>query len=192
MSTFEYFTVLLSFVVSLGVANLLQALTQMMQAGSRVRISLAYGLWFASIFNLQIAFWLKAWTYSANYQMRTETTILPLVLAILAFITCGLATPRVPAEGVIDLRAFHAKQGPKYQGAYAAFMLVSIIQAIIMHDVAEAQSDQALLLDNIVAGLIAATCIAAACFPKQNWLQIGAPAVFLLSFLRYYGQLMEA
>jgi len=113
MSSFEFFTVLLSFVVSIGVANLLQTVAQLMQAQERVRFSLTWALWAGAIFNLQITYWLRSWTYHENFTLRTETSVPPLVLAIIAFMACGLASPRVPDTGEIDLQAFHNDDGRK-------------------------------------------------------------------------------
>jgi hypothetical protein len=190
MSSFEFYTVLLSFVVSLGVASLLQAVTRLIQDSSRVRFSLTWALWAAAIFNLQIVYWLRSWTYHEHFSLRTETSIPPLVLAIMAFIACGLATPRIAEQGAIDLRDFHVKQGRKYQIAYAAFMLMAVVQGILMRDVGN--DPAAIVQDTITQIVIAFVAIACAVFQKQRWLQIGAPAVFLIAAVAYYGRLMEA
>ncbi len=189
MTSFEFFTVLLSFVVSLGMANLLQTVARLIQESARVHFSLAYALWAAAIFNLQIIFWLRSWSYHEGFALRTETSIPPLVLAITAFIACGLATPRIPEGGPIDLRGFHSKQGRKYQIAYAAFMLVAIVQGFLMSDLSSDTSD--LLRDTAVQAVIALIAIAAAIFQRQRWLQVAAPALFLLSAISFYGRLME-
>jgi hypothetical protein len=189
MTSFEFFTVLLSFVVSLGVASLLQAVIRLIQEGPRVRFSLTWALWAAAIFNIQIIYWLRSWSYHEHFSLRTETSIPPLVLAIIAFVACGLATPRIAEQGAIDLRDFHAKQGLKYQLAYAAFMFMAIAQGILMRDVGE--NPATVVTDSITQGIIAFVAIACAVFPQVRWLQVGAPAVFLMSAVAYYGRLME-
>ncbi len=192
MSSFEFFTVLLSFVVSIGVANLLQTVAQLMQAQERVRFSLTWALWAGAIFNLQITYWLRSWTYHENFTLRTETSAPPLVLAIIAFMTCGLASPRIPDTGEIDLRAFHNDDGRKYQIAYAAFMLVAIVQGLLMADIAsEALPPSKLLEDSIFQGAFAVMAILAAVFHKVRWLQVSVPALFIIFGLGFYGQMME-
>ncbi|MEY4783080.1 MAG: hypothetical protein RIR41_1015, partial [Pseudomonadota bacterium] len=52
MSVFEFYTVLLSFVVSLGVASLLSAIARLAQEAGRVKFSWSYALWTIAIFNL--------------------------------------------------------------------------------------------------------------------------------------------
>ena len=192
MSSFEFFTVLLSFVVSIGVANLLQTVAQLMQAQERVRFSLTWALWAAAIFHLQITYWLRSWTYHENFMLRIETSVPPLVLAIIAFMACGLASPRVPDTGEIDLRAFHNDDGRKYQIAYAAFMLMAIVQGILMADIAsEALPPSKLLVDSMIQGAFAVMAILAAVFHKVRWLQVSVPALFIIFALGFYGQLME-
>jgi hypothetical protein len=89
MTSFEFFTVLLSFVVSLGVAGLLQSVVRLVQEAPRVKFSLTWALWAGAIFSLQIIYWLKSWTYHEHFTLRIETSIPPLVLAIVAFMACG-------------------------------------------------------------------------------------------------------
>jgi hypothetical protein len=189
MSAFEFFTVLLSFVVSLGVASMLLAVTGLIQESSRVRFSLSYALWAATIFDLQITFWLKSWTYHEAYALRIETSVPPLLLAIIAFIACGLATPRIPETGEIDLRAFHTRQGRKYQVAYAIFMVVAIAQAWLMRNMADDSSN--LVMDSIILAVLAVIAVAAAILHRLRWVQILAPAILLVSAVAFYGRLME-
>jgi hypothetical protein len=189
MSSFEFFTVLLSFVVSLGVASLLHGVIRLIQEGPRVRFSFAWALWAASIFNVQIVFWLRSWSYHEHFSLRVETSLPPLALAIIAFVACGLATPHIPEEGVVDLREFHAKQGRKYQIAYAAFMVMATVLGLLMREIGSNPSR--ILPDSISQIVIALIAIAAVVFQRQRWLQIGAPAAFLVSALAYYGPLFE-
>lgn len=192
MSSFEFFTVLLSFVVSIGVAHLLQTVASLIQEHDRVRFSLTWALWAAAIFNLQVTFWLRSWIYHEQFTLRTETSVPPLVLAIIAFLTCGLVAPRVRESGEIDLRAFHEEDGRKYQIAYAAFMAVAIVQGILMADIAsEKLPENKLLVDSIVQAVLGVMAIVAAVFNRARWLQIAVPAVFILFALNFYGRMME-
>jgi len=188
MSAFEFFTVLLSIVVSLGVASLLHNVVRLIHEAARVRFSLTWALWAATIFNLQIIYWFRAWAYHEHFTIAAKTAIPPLVLAITAFMACGLATPHIADEGPVDLRDFHHKQGRKYQIAYAAFMAVAVVQGFLMAPISG--SPDGLIRDSIVEGLAAVLAIACAALPRQAWLQIACPIIFLVSGLSYYGTLM--
>jgi hypothetical protein len=189
LASFEFFTVLLSFVVSLGVATLLLSVARLIQEANRVHFSFAWALWAIVIFDLQVTFWLKSWGYREGYSLRVETSIPPLALAIVAFIACALATPPIPDVGPIDLRGFHAKHGRKYQIAYAIFMFLAIIQSILMRDIAADPTP--LMSDIVVQTLLALAAIAAALIRKHRWLQIAIPAVILVSAGIFYNRLME-
>lgn len=188
MTAFEFFTVLLSFVVSLGVASLLGAVARLMQEARRVKFSLAYALWAAMIFNLQVTFWLKSWSYHSAFELRVSTSFPPLVLAILAFFVCALATPQIPVEGEIDLREFHERQVRKYASMVAAFMLMAAVQGYMMQDI---KSDPTQVsVDALFQVVFAGVAVLAAIFRRVRWLQIIVPAAFLVASPDYYGRLI--
>jgi hypothetical protein len=189
MSVFEFFTVLLSFIISLGIASLLSAVARLLQDAGRVRFSWSYALWAAAIFNIQILYWLKSWSYHDTYALRPANFGPPLVLAMLAFLACGLATPPTPDEGEIDLIAFHDRQGPKYMLTVAAYMTTAIVQGALMGDYSQvggAPADAA-----FPAGLAIMT-LAAAVFHRVRWLQVAAPTVHIVASISYYGILLSA
>lgn len=188
VSSFEFFTVLLSIIVSLGVASLLHNVVRLIQEAARVKFSLTWALWAATIFNVQVIYWFRAWAYHEQFTISARTAIPPLILAILAFMACGLATPHIADAGSVDLREFHARQGRKYQVAYAAFMAVAVVQGLLMAPIA-GNADN-LARDSIVEGVAALLAIACAIFHRQTWLQIICPILFLISGLAYYGTLL--
>jgi hypothetical protein len=187
MSDFDFFTVLLSFIVSLGVTSLLAAVARLLQESDRVAFSWRYLLWAAAVFNIQVTFWLKSWSYHETYVMRISTTLPPLLLAIVAYLACALASPPVPEHGRINLATFHERQGPKYALAVAAFFVVAIIQAAIMGDLLP--RDGGVPLDAIVQCGFAALAVTAA-FVRNRWLQIAAPIIYLVGSAQYYRQLI--
>ena len=189
MSDFDYFTVLLSFIVSLGVTTLLAAVARLLQESERVVFSWRYALWAAAIFNLQVSFWLKSWSYHDSYVMRVSTVMPPLLLAIAAFLACGLAAPHVRDDGgPVDLRAFHDRQGGKYIVAVAAFMVVAIVQAAAMGDLFP--NGLSFPLDALVQASLSGLAVAAAVFRRTVWLQTAVPLVLLIGSLPFYGRLI--
>ena len=188
MSDFDFFTVLLSFVVSLGVTTLLTAMVRLLQESHRVVFSWRYALWAAAIFNLQVSFWIKSWSYRDTYQMHISSALPPLLLAIAAFFACGLATPPIREEGPIDLKAFHETNGPKYALAFAAFMALAVVQAALYGDLFPAGSS--VPVDAIMQTSFAALGIAAAMTPRRRWVQFAVPIIFLAGSVGYYEKLI--
>lgn len=189
MSVFEFYTVLLSFVVSLGVASLLGSIVRLFQEADRVRVSLPHALWIVAIFNLQITFWLKSWTYRDAFDLRVSTAVPPLVLAIIAFFACGLVTPHIPEEGTVDLQAFHARQGRKYEITVALFMFVAIVQAALMDGFFTTAE---MVTDSVFQFALAVLAIAAALAPRRRWIQVAVPAIWIVGGLVYFPRLLAA
>ena len=189
MSVFEFYTVLLSFVVSLGLASLLGSIVRLLQVADRVRFSWPHALWTVTIFNLQIVFWLKSWTYRDSFDLSVSTALPPLVLAIIAFFACGLVSPHIPEDGTVDLEEFHARQGRKYQTAAALFMLAAIIQAALMDGFF---TTAAMVTDSVFQFGLAMLAIAAALTPRSRWMQVAAPAIWVLSVLFFLPRLLAA
>ena len=188
MSDFDFFTILLSFVISLGVTTLLAAVARLVQESDRVVFSWRYALWAAAIFNLQVTFWIKSWSYRNSYEMHLSTAMPPLILAIAAFLACGLATPPIRDGGPIDLKAFHETNGKKYAIAFAVFMVLAIVQAAVYGDLFPDGSN--VPVDTIMQAAFAALAGAAARRPRWHWLQVAAPIVLLAGSIGYYEKLI--
>jgi hypothetical membrane protein len=111
-----------------------------------------------------------------------------LLLAIVGYLACGLATPPIPDEGVIDLDAFHERQGPKYMVAITVFMALAIVQGVLMgdfrFDAAEMPWD---IIVQVGLGLLA---LVSAMLLRRRWIQILAPSIFLTSSVFYYLRLI--
>jgi hypothetical protein len=187
MTAFEFFTVLLSIVVSLGVASLLIAVSRLIQESHRVHFSLTYALWLVAIFNLQITFWLKAWSYHAAYELHVSTSIPPLVLAIIAFLACALATPPIPDEIEINIDEFHTSQVRKYASAMAAFFIAAIAQAALMDPVVDVTGRT---IDTAAQLAYAVMFLFAAAYRRVRWLQRLVPVIFIIGSVFYFSQLI--
>jgi len=188
MSVFEFYTVLLSFVVSLGVASLLSAIARLVQEAGRVKFSWSYALWTIAIFNLMITFWIKSWSYYDTFELRLAHAGPPLLLAIVGYLACGLATPSIPGEGVIDLDAFHERQGRKYMLAITIFMAVAIFQGALMGDFRFDSADMP--WDIAVLAGLGLLALVSAMLLRVRWIQILAPVIFLTSSVFYYQRLI--
>jgi hypothetical protein len=188
MSVFEFYTFLLSFVVSLGVASLLSAIARLVQEAGRVKLSWSYALWTIAIFNLMITFWIKSWSYHDTFELRLAHAGPPLLLAIVGYLACGLATPPIPDEGVIDLDAFHERQGPKYMVAITIFMALAIVQGVLMGDFRFDAAEMP--WDIIVQVGLGSLALVSAMLLRRRWIQILAPIIFLTSSVFYYLRLI--
>jgi len=182
LSLFEFYTVLLSFIVSLGMTSLLTSIGRLVQEADRVRFSWPFALWATAIFIMQVVFWLRSWSYRDVVTLEVSMALPPLGLAVIAFFVSALATPRIPDEGVIDLRAFHQNQGRKYAFAYALFMALAIGQSLIMDGPA---TNQDAIIDMARTAAVGGLACIAGLFRGAPVIQIGAPLLILLGISNY-------
>lgn len=180
MGLFEFYTVLLSIVISIGLASLLGTAMRLIQDADRVTFSAIHALWAVAIFLQQLGFWLKSWDYHALTDLTPVIFFTPLSLAILAYACSALVTPHIPEHGPIDLKAFHARQSPRYAVAMAAYLLMAIVQAIMMDPMT---AD--LQIDGLVMGLMAAVILVSVRWSRIAWLQVLTPCLIMLAQLRF-------
>jgi hypothetical protein len=64
-----------------------------------------------------------------------------------------------------------------------------IAQSVLMANLSADASS--LVMDSTIQAGMAVIAIVAALFQRQRWLQIGAPAAFLVGAVMFYGRLME-
>lgn len=180
MGLFEFYTVLLSIVISIGLASLLGAGIRLIQEADRVTFSAVHALWAAAIFLQQLGFWLKSWDYHALTDLTPVIFFIPFVLAILAYACSALVTPHIPEHGPVDLKAFHVRHSPKYAVTMAAYFLMAIVQAVMM-DPMTAE----LRIDALVMGAMATIVLASARWSNVRWLQVITPCLILIAQLRF-------
>jgi len=111
LSTFEYLSVALSFVIGLGVTYLLSSVLSLFRARRTCRPDWLALLWAGYIFTYQVQFW---W---ASFEASTmETWTLPQFLGLLAFSLLlfgagGLVIPHDAARHPEGLRAYFETDG---------------------------------------------------------------------------------
>jgi hypothetical protein len=91
-----------------------------------------------------------------------------------------MVTPHIPEHGPIDLKAFHARQSPRYAVAMGAYLLMAIVQALLMDPMTNA-----LQIDVLVMALMAAVVLASARWSQIVWLQVMTPCLIALAQLRF-------
>ncbi len=92
MSEFEIFTVVLSFILGLGIAQILSSVVFLIHSRRDVALSWTPFLWALALFELHINFLFAAfWFYSADRAFVWY--LLDLVSAVLLFISGGLVLP---------------------------------------------------------------------------------------------------
>jgi len=125
LSTFEYLSVALSFVIGLGVTYLLSSLLSLFRERRTCRPDWLALLWAGYIFTYQVQFWWATFEASAM-----ETWTLPQFLGLLSFSLLlfgagGLVIPRDAARYPEGLRAYFETDGRWGVGLLSTYFVLA-------------------------------------------------------------------
>lgn len=190
MTAFDFYSVLLSFIVSAGVAALLSGVARLIQESSRVVFSWTHALWMLVIFEFQINMWLKAWSYHSTYSLAPASVLLPMMMAVLVYLSAALVIPQVPPTGEIDLPAFHRGEGPKYIAAVAAIYVAAFTLEIALGEVDRSGHMVPIAPSTIIIRFVLIGACMAAIIWRRSWVPLAVGAFQLVMNTIYLFQLL--
>lgn len=179
MSLFEYVIVLVSVVLSLGIARLLETHAHLLKLGPKVRWSPTYLLWLLIIFFSHVDLWASLWMVQQSEAWTLLSLLSVLLAAVTLFYASILSAPEFETGQPIDLWAFHIDNRRRYIGAAAAYLLMG---AILNMTVLVGHFDWATVLGTLPGlGLFLA-----AIFVRHRWAQIIIPIVVAVMMTVYF------
>lgn len=174
MSSFEFVSVLLSLVVSLGLAHLLTAIARMLQAKD-LKFSFLLAGWIGvALFNC-LDLWFSLWAARETPIWSLGYILLWLAAATSIYMFAWLVVPEGKLDGV-DLRAYHYENRRRFLPAAAAYLACGFI---INMTVAQFQT-----LASFTAIAYFLPIIVAWIWPNR-WVQFGALIVMWALFIQY-------
>ncbi|MEN8375196.1 MAG: hypothetical protein ABFS34_07080 [Gemmatimonadota bacterium] len=124
MSDFEVFSVVLSFILGLGVAQILSAVVFAIQSRREIALSWTPFLWAFAIFLFHVNFLFAAfWFYSADRAF--EWYLVDLISAVLIFLSGGLVLPSKARPATLDFGDFFDKDGRLALVPLGVFLLLA-------------------------------------------------------------------
>jgi len=125
LSRFEYFSVLISIVIALGISEMASCWGALLRQRREVRFYWVHALWTVFAVLLLVQFWwgfwnfrsVETWSFPALLAVVTEALVLVLAAMVL--------TPRAAPKEVIDLRSHYYQQSRVFF-CLGAFLLVQL------------------------------------------------------------------
>ena len=184
MNPFEHVGVLYSFIVSLGLAQVMTTVGALVQARRRVRFSCLFAIWLLIALLSHLNLWLQLWEYRQIRSWSVGAIFVLLGWAGAVFMMTTLIQPRVRDGEPVDLPAFHAEQRQGYILAFVAAFVISL-GADALIEGGRLPRDELIL--NAVAGAVVMLPFSAlAFFSARPWAQwtgaLGTLAMAALSF----------
>jgi hypothetical protein len=186
MTIFEHLSVLLSLILSLGIASLLLGVARLAQDWKRVVFSWPHALWTVAIFLSQILFWLFAFRFHSFTKTSLIGLAMPIAMVTAVFLQGALVTPTIESGEAIDLRAFHDSHRFQYLGAMLVYYLLFEGWTIHMATLLPLQ-----WTSYVLPVLFLVTTLAALVF-KPRWVQVTGALLQIALQLAAFPALVDA
>ena len=188
MGAFEHVISLLSFVYALAITHLLLCIAQMIRNWQRIRFSWFHAFWMVIAFNVIIANWLSYWDLHAIPDWTVGSIVFTFVMAGVNYLQAALVCPEIPAEGTVDLVAFHRDHARQYIGgtaASAAFALIANLAYGGAFNLTEWNAQNAVVIPMLIVAV-------AATIWRKQWVDIVAVIVMTAAWSYYFVALQSA
>lgn len=185
MNPFDHVGVLYSFIVSLGLAQVMTTFGALVKARRRVRFSGVFAVWLLVALLSHVDMWLQLWEYRTVRDWSVFQIMALLIWAAALFLMTTLIRPVFEEDGgePVDLREFHREQGWTYVTAFLVALAVSIGADALVDPAGNAEDA---IWNLVAAALVMCPWSLLSIFVKKRWAQwVGAGgtlAVVALAF----------
>jgi hypothetical protein len=132
MDAFSHLSVLLSIIVGLAIAQLLQGLGQLMQGRQRVRWYWPAAVWMATLLLIYVQSWwamfglrnVQVWTFGAFAVVLLQT--------VLEYLLAALLTPTSFGSSEVDLRSHFFEQQRPFFAVLVLVLVVSLAKEFVL------------------------------------------------------------
>lgn len=188
MRAFDYVITLFAFVYALATTHLLATVAELVRERARVRFSWVHAAWMSvGLFEI-LAWWIGMWDMRALPQWSVPMIALLFAMATLIYLQIRLTCPNIPAEGEIDLRAYHRRNGREYIVAYTLAAFLTILVNLLF---GEMTSVREIIVQNIAVVPMFVIAVAAA-ISFRPWVQGFAAAAQVALWMFYFVMLQGA
>jgi len=175
MTASEHVLILLSLIISLGLAHLLNGIARLIHAKD-IQWSWLHGVWIIFILLLFIDFWISVWQLRLETDWNIWMVGFWVTMATLLYLVAALAVPdKIPDRGM-DLGAFHDVNRKRYLGLWIFAMTFAFAANLMLEGFAGA---------NVIV-ILNVLCLVAAGFGRPLWLQwagtLGTGTLFAVYF----------
>ena len=132
MDEFGYLAVILSIILGLSVTQLLQGLSNLINARDRVRIYWPAIGWALLLLVIDIQAWWSMFGYRGRHTWTFLQFAILLLETILLYLLAALALPNAFSAEIVDLRVNYFRHARWFFGSFLAVLLVSLVKNVVM------------------------------------------------------------
>jgi len=176
MDAFSYLSVLLSIILGLAIAQVLQGYRALLLARGRIRADPAPLIWSGLVLLFAAQAWWASFGLNARRNWDFADFVVILVQMGLLYMLSALVLPDVPAEEPVDL----TRHFERHRKAFFVFLIAMLLSSIVKEAVLEHRLTSPVNLGfHILLALIAVGGIIARAKKAQLALAVSATAGFL-------------
>jgi hypothetical protein len=188
MGAFEHVISLLSFVYAIAIAHLLTTVARLIGSRERVRFSWFHAYWMFNALLVLVVDWVSFWNMHRIPSWTMASIAIVLVQSFVDYMQAALVCPEIPAEGEIDLVAFHNARASRYIGAFAASGIWALVDNLYFgggYNIGEFLTQNIVVIPLIVVAIVAATV-------RRRWVDFAAIAILIPVWAYYLIELQSA
>lgn len=133
MDAFEYLSVLISIIIGIGLAHVLDGLAKLIRYRKTVRFYLPSLLWLVLLFLLQVQIWWAAFAWRDLPDWNFLGFLTFLLLPTGAYLMAALMLPDFSSGRELDMRARYFEQRRWFFGVLAALPVISLVQEALLY-----------------------------------------------------------
>ena len=132
MDEFGYLSVIISVILGLSIAQLLQGISQIINARDRVRVYWPTMAWAVLLLLVDIQAWWAMFGYRNRHTWTFVQFTIVLFEAIMLYLLAAIVVPNIPNEGEVDLRANYFRYAGWFFGSLVVLLLDSLLKSVVV------------------------------------------------------------
>jgi len=167
---FDQITILLSFVFAVALTHLLSSTTDLVLSRGSARFSGRLSLWMFNALVGLVVNWLSIWQLHIVKRWTVLDVLLQFAPAMLQYFACSLVSIKAEAGGKLDMPVFYERQRRAFTGAFAAMMVVNLVQNFVYRDSSAGIGGGDWIAEEALVSLVLAAALLGG-WAKPAWLQ---------------------
>jgi len=134
MDAFSYLSVLLSIIIGLGIAQVLQGYRVLLLSRSRVRLYAPTLIWSGLLLAFSAQLWWASFGLASHEHWDFATFGVILLQTVLLYMMCAIVLPDIPQSGDLDLKEHYYREVTPFFSISLMMLGVSVIKDFMLND----------------------------------------------------------
>lgn len=186
MHAFDFIVLFFSFVYAAAIAHILATVGELVIEAKRVAFSWLNAGWMLVALLATASWWISTWDLHDQKAWPVGLIAFFFLMASGIYLLTRMVCPRIPHDGPLDLRAFHAGEGRKYMIWFGVLAGVSALTNFVM---GQSSGIGTWLAQNVTVIPMTLASFIAGAFTRSRVVQFACLTIVLTAWAIYYSVL---